>query len=109
MSAYITAWQCIGCGKIDAPAPCLGVCEDRKIELAYAADHKLALATVERLRHEGAVLAALVRELACTTPHQGHWERSYRMLQDRARRILAEMGGAPEVPDKQELVSVDQS
>lgn len=98
MTAYITAWQCIGCGKIDAPAPCLGVCEDRKVELAYASEHRLALAAAERLRHQAAVLAALVRELACTTPHEGNWERSYRALQDRARRTLVVLASDPDIP-----------
>jgi hypothetical protein len=75
MTAYITAWQCIGCGQIDAPAPCLGVCDDRKVELAYASEHRLVLAAAERLRHRVGVLAALVRELVCATPHEGNWER----------------------------------
>ena len=27
----IDAWQCIGCGKIEAPQTCIGVCRDRKV------------------------------------------------------------------------------
>ena len=33
MGDYIQAWQCIGCGKIEAPQTCVGVCRDRKILL----------------------------------------------------------------------------
>jgi hypothetical protein len=29
------AWQCIGCGRIDGPE-CLGICQDREVELVYA-------------------------------------------------------------------------
>src|SRR5262252_1688753 len=32
----IKAWQCIGCGRLDGPQPCLGVCQDRKVELVPA-------------------------------------------------------------------------
>ena len=31
MAEYIQAWQCIGCGKIEAPQLCIGVCRDRKV------------------------------------------------------------------------------
>ena len=36
MNDYAKAWQCIGCGRIEAPQPCLGICEDRKVEFVYA-------------------------------------------------------------------------
>jgi len=26
--ARLNAWQCIGCGKIEAPQNCIGVCRD---------------------------------------------------------------------------------
>jgi len=35
----VTVWRCIGCGKIDGPQPCIGVCEDRKVEMVYASVH----------------------------------------------------------------------
>jgi hypothetical protein len=31
MKDYVKAWQCIGCGKIEAPQACIGVCQDRKV------------------------------------------------------------------------------
>jgi hypothetical protein len=81
----VTVWQCIGCGKIEGPQPCIGVCQDRKVELVYAQAHDQALA-------QSKALVSLVRQLACTTPRAGAWERSYRALQEKARHILDEQG-----------------
>jgi hypothetical protein len=76
-----TAWQCIGCGRIESPQPCIGVCRDRAAEFVDAADY-------DRLAAHAAALEALVRQLAATTPRKGEWERSYRVLQERARATL---------------------
>jgi len=32
----VKAWQCIGCGKIDAPQTCIGICQDCRVEFVYA-------------------------------------------------------------------------
>lgn len=85
----VTAWQCIGCGKIDAPQTCIGVCQDRKVEFVYAFKYDEALAQLALARRQAEVLGALVRQLARTTPREGEWERSYRALQDQARRAVA--------------------
>ncbi len=82
----IKAWQCIGCGKIEAPRPCIGVCQDRPVELVDASGYDATLARVTAL--EG-----LLRQLALTTPRDGEWERSYRALQQRVRQLLAVKGG----------------
>ena len=29
MAETIKAWQCIGCGRVEADAQCPGICEDR--------------------------------------------------------------------------------
>lgn len=78
---HIKAWQCIGCGKIEAPQTCIGVCQDRRIELVYADEYGAAQARINELE-------ALIRQLALTTPRAGEWERSYRALQTRARQTL---------------------
>ena len=83
MTERIKAWQCIGCGKIDAPQPCIGICQDHKIELVHAGDYDRLLAHTRELE-------TLVRMLAQTTPREGEWERSYRLLQERARGLLAQ-------------------
>jgi hypothetical protein len=33
MTEVIEAWQCIGCGKLEAPQNCIGACQDRRVEL----------------------------------------------------------------------------
>ncbi len=78
----IKAWQCIGCGRVEAPQTCIGVCEDRRVEFVRAEE---ADALAERI----AQLEKFVRQLASITPRQGEWERSYRALQARARELLA--------------------
>lgn len=88
MSERVTAWQCIGCGRIEGAQPCIGICEDRKVDFVYASDHDEALRQLALARSQVEALAALVRQLAHTTPREGEWERTYRALQARARRIL---------------------
>jgi len=86
MTDYVNAWQCIGCGKIEAPQPCIGVCKDRRVQFVYAEDYKEALA---RARVAERALD-LVRKLARTTPRGDGWRDSYRAFQDGARRLLTE-------------------
>jgi hypothetical protein len=71
-------WQCIGCGKIEGPQPCIGVCRDRRAQMIDAADYDALAAEAEALR-------ALVRQIATITPRAGECERSYAALQARAR------------------------
>jgi hypothetical protein len=78
MTERIKAWACIGCGRIQSDETCIGVCQDRKVELVNAADY-------EELRQ-------FVRQLALISPRNGEWERSYRGLQQRARAILEHLG-----------------
>ena len=74
MAKVLKAWQCIGCGKVEADARCIGICEDRPVRLVSAADYE--------------VLEDLVRRLAAITPREGQWERSYLTLQRDARELL---------------------
>ena len=91
MSEHINAWQCIGCGRIEAPQNCIGICEDRKVEFVYAFEHDEALARLELTSSQVTALTALVRRLASTTPRDDAWERSYRALQEQARALLAHL------------------
>ena len=97
MTDYVKAWQCIGCGRIEAPQTCIGVCEYRKAEFVYAFEHEQVLAEAAGARRRADALEALVRRLACTTPREGEWERSFRALQEQARRVLPPR--ATEAPD----------
>jgi hypothetical protein len=90
----IPAWQCIGCGRIEAPQNCVGICQDRRVEFVYASEHAQALRDLEAATRERDALHRLVRRLAFTKPREGEWERSYRMLQQEARAVLAGTGEA---------------
>ena len=78
----VDVWQCIGCGKIEAPRPCVGVCRDRKAQLVYAEDYDALLAETDALR-------AVLRQIATVTPHEGECVRTWQALQARARTALA--------------------
>jgi len=81
MVETIQGWRCIGCGKVEAPAPCIGVCEDRRVELVRAQDcGELAWRVRER--------EAAVGVVARVTPTAGGLEASWRAFQERARRLL---------------------
>jgi hypothetical protein len=88
MTEHVTAWQCIGCGRIDGPQTCVGICRDRKVDFVYAFDHDEVLAQLALSRRQADALTALVRQLAYTTPRGSEWERTYRALQARARQTL---------------------
>jgi hypothetical protein len=90
----ISAWQCIGCGRIEAPQTCIGVCQDRRVEFVHAVEHRQLGGELEATRHERDALHALVRTLAFSRPREGEWERSYRTLQGQARVLMSR--AAPE-------------
>ena len=81
MVERIHGWRCIGCGKIDAPQPCIGVCQDRKFELVAAADYDALLVRVQALESALALIAQ-------TTPRADKLADSWIALQGRARRLL---------------------
>lgn len=70
----MNAWQCIGCGRLESDATCLGICQDRKVEVVSAHDY-------DELR-------LFIRQLANVAPRGDNWEQNYKALQDRARRLL---------------------
>lgn len=71
-------WQCVGCGRIDDPQPCVGICRDEKVEYVLASEHEQAMAQ----------LLKVVRSVALTTPREGECLRHWRALQEQARRAL---------------------
>lgn len=93
-SSYLHAWQCTGCGRIEAPSPCIGVCRDRKVLLVGKDVHDAALADIQRLRATLASATARLLRFAAATPHAGQWENSYRALQLQVRELLATLGAA---------------
>jgi hypothetical protein len=93
MAERITAWQCIGCGRIEAPQQCIGICRDRKVDFVDAADHDALLENLKEMRRRTEALASIVRQIAVTTPRAGQCERTWRALQQRARQALQSVGG----------------
>ncbi|MFW5926816.1 MAG: hypothetical protein ACOCSR_02085 [Wenzhouxiangella sp.] len=77
----VKAWECIGCGRIEAPQPCLGVCQDRAVELVHADAWR-------RLQADNALMRELILRLARTRPREDRWEAGYRALQSRAIELL---------------------
>jgi hypothetical protein len=86
MTEYVDAWQCIGCGRLEASRPCVGVCQDRRVKLVAAEDYEAA---AERARLAGGALA-LVRRLAAARPRGERWRENFQAFQLQARAILAE-------------------
>ena len=77
----IKAWQCVGCGKLEAPAQCIGVCRDELVHLVNVADYRAAVARAEALE-------AVVRRIALTFPKAGEGDRTWRVLQAQAKAAL---------------------
>ena len=85
----ITAWQCIGCGRLEAPANCVGICQDRKVELVSSWDYAEALVALDGANERVATLEAVLSKLAHTPPRADAWKNSYVALQAQARKVLA--------------------
>jgi hypothetical protein len=85
---FATAWWCAGCGGIDAPQPCLGICVWRDVEWVnrtrYLEERARTLAERDAERR----LRGLVRRVASVTPRAGQWERSWRAIEAQAREAL---------------------
>ena len=77
----IDAWQCIGCGRVVAERPCIGICTDKRVELVQAADYAALAWRVEELE-------SALRLIASVTPKPDALEASWLALQQRARRLL---------------------
>jgi hypothetical protein len=85
---FATTWWCAGCGGIDAPQPCLGICVWRSVEwvnrIRYLEERTGALLERDTEQH----LRGLVRRVASVTPRAGQWEPSWRALAAQARETF---------------------
>lgn len=86
MVETIEGWRCIGCGRVEAPQPCVGVCQDKRVELVLAEDYAEMAWRVEQLQEALSLIAH-------TTPKPDQLEASWLALQARARTLL-ESGAA---------------
>jgi hypothetical protein len=87
----IPAWQCIGCGRIEAPQTCIGVCQDRKVYLVPLQDHQEALNQIQQMLGQIDGMQHLLTRIAHATPRAGLWEASYLAIQADAKALLANM------------------
>ena len=78
----IKVWQCIGCGRIDDPQPCVGICRDEKREYVAAEEHDRVVALLE----------GIVRAIATTQPRENEASRHWAALRKRAQLALREIG-----------------
>ncbi len=99
MTDYIQAWQCIGCGKIEAPQTCIGVCKDRKIFMVGKAEHERVLEQNQALRTHLTQVRSALQRFALAKPQQGQWERSWLALQAELRETLARLDAGVTSPD----------
>ncbi|MDQ8020890.1 MAG: hypothetical protein REI94_03570 [Moraxellaceae bacterium] len=95
MPEIITAWECIGCGRLERPQNCVGVCQDRKVNLVAEHDYVQLAAELAQARQQLESLRNVMRQIVKTTPRNAEWERSYRALQARAQQALGKE--SPEV------------
>jgi hypothetical protein len=84
----IEAWQCVGCGKLEAPQPCIGVCRDRKVLLVGLNDYEQALEERDGLQQRIDALRALLVRLTRATPRDDGWAASWEQLQRQAQQAL---------------------
>jgi hypothetical protein len=99
MNGRIEAWQSIGCGRIEAPQNCIGVCQDRKVELVDARTLDELQRQLDAERVTSGRLLALLQRLAWSKPRPDAWERSYRTLQEQARALVEEIRGQADKAD----------
>ncbi|MBC6941483.1 MAG: hypothetical protein DWB45_01985 [Xanthomonadales bacterium] len=89
MTDYIQAWQCIGCGKIEAPQTCIGVCRDRKVYFIGKAEHEAALAQVAQLRARLEAASRMLLRFERASPREGQWQAAWLALQEQVRALRA--------------------
>ena len=88
MAELIDAFQCMGCGRIDAPRECIGICQDRAMRIVAAADYLAAAERAEAAEREREALKELVRQVAHVRPADGRWQDTFEAFQARARALL---------------------
>jgi hypothetical protein len=88
---YIPVWQCIGCGRIEMPQTCIGVCRDRKVFLIGRETHEQALQQIARLEGLLSSTRARLLRFARCTPRAGDTDKTFAALQQQLRTLIAEL------------------
>jgi hypothetical protein len=82
------AWLCTGCGRVEAPQACLGVCLRHPGEVVRADSHAEALARAADADRDARALRGLVRRLAFTTPREGHGDETVSAMREAALALV---------------------
>ena len=88
--APIATWSCGCCGRMEAEAPCIGVCTDERLEVVRGDVHEQLVEELRAVDARLSALSALVRQLAFARPRDGTWAANLRALRDRAGALGAE-------------------
>lgn len=91
---YLQVWQCIGCGRIEMPQACIGVCRDKKVLLVGKDAHERALGEIERLRRLLDTTHSHFVRFAQCTPRPGEEGNTLAVLQAELRRWIQEVSDA---------------
>lgn len=89
----IEGWRCIGCGRVEASRPCIGVCQDRRTRLVELGDFVAAVECAENSEARVSELESFVRLIATTRAKPGGVEASLAALQMRAQALVASVAG----------------
>lgn len=93
--SVIRGWQCVGCGKVEAPQPCVGICQDRAVELLPLEVHERVVERRAELADDYRRLRNFVWQAAHTTPREGRWKEGFEALQRAARQLLDDIPNRP--------------
>jgi hypothetical protein len=85
----IDGWRCIGCGRVEASRPCIGICQDRRARLVELDALVAAIEHAEALAANASALAAFVRIVASTRAKVGSEEATLAALRSRAQALIA--------------------
>ena len=82
------AWLCTGCGRVEAPQACLGVCLRHPEDVVRADRHAEASAHAAEADRDARALRALVRRLAWTTPREDRFPETVSAMRAAALAFL---------------------
>ena len=85
----IESWRCIGCGRVEASRPCIGICQDRRARLVELDNFVAAVDRAETSEARASALVNFVRLVATTNAKPGRADATLAALQIRARALLA--------------------
>ena len=85
----IECWRCIGCGRVEASRPCVGICQDRRARLVELDNLVAAIERAETSEARASALTDFVRLVATIRAKPGRAEATLTALQSRAQAVLA--------------------